>query len=55
MKDCKLFILLLILGYTTHVKAQNLPESAINNPFRNQVCQSPEMTKMIQNIIYPVN
>lgn len=55
MKDCKLFILLLILGYTTHVKAQNLPESAINNPFRNQVCQSPEMAKMIQNIIYPVN
>ena len=55
MNAFKLFIFVLILGNAPYVKGQVLPESAINNPFRNQVCQSPEMARMIQNIIYPIN
>lgn len=35
--------------------SQILPETAINNPFHENACPSPEMAKMIQNIVYPIN
>ena len=48
-------IILMLWLAAMPARGQNLPEMAINSPFRENLCPSPEMSRMIRNIVYPVN